>query len=49
MKKALTILFFLLVLAGCSSADLYRLNYPNDPEMQERMEQQYGNSFFWKD
>lgn len=52
MKKvfysALTILFLSLFFS-CTSADLYRINYSDDPEMQNRMEKNFGNSPIWND
>lgn len=50
MKKIIYIIcvFILLVFVSCTSADLYRVNYPDDPQMQERMERDYGNKPLWK-
>jgi len=49
MKKFfyLISILYLLALAGCTSADLYRLNYSDDPGMQDRMEKDYGDFPLW--
>lgn len=36
-----------LILTGCSSSDLYRFNYPDDPGMQDRMEKDFGDFPLW--
>jgi len=36
-------MLFLLILSSCTSADLYHMNYPDDPVMQKRMEKEYGD------
>lgn len=46
MKKAFYIIssiLMLLILNSCTSASLYYFNYPDDPQMQQRMEKEYGN------
>lgn len=50
-KSKFTVLFgcfLLLIITGCTTADLYRLNYPDDPVMQDRMEKEYGNEPLWQ-
>lgn len=51
MKKLFTLIgiLFLLALAGCTSADIYRLNYSDDPAMQDKMIRDYGDVPFWQD
>lgn len=46
MKKirlVFTSSLLLILLLSCTSADLYRLNYPDDPYIQGRMEKEYGD------
>lgn len=40
-------LILLLTMISCTSADLYRMNYPDDPDMQRRMEKEYGDKPIW--
>lgn len=42
-------IIFLLIIESCSSSDLYRLNYPDDPNMQKRMEKDFGDVPFWNE
>lgn len=41
--------FFILLIESCSSANLYQFNYPDDPDMQKRMEKDFGDVPFWND
>lgn len=49
-KKVIIVLvgsLLMLIISGCTTADLYRLNYPDDPDMQQRMERDYGDEPLW--
>lgn len=48
MKKPLilSLILILNLFISCVSSDMaYEYNYPGDSAMQERMENEYGNSF----
>lgn len=49
MKRFLIIFLLLCTLISCTSADLYRFNYSDDPGMQNRMEKDYGNFPLWNE
>lgn len=49
MKRVFIIFLLLYILVSCTSADLYRFNYSDDPGMQDRMEKDYGTFPLWNE
>lgn len=51
MKKIFltAVILTAIILSSCTTADLYRFNYPDDPVMQDRMEKEHGNEPLWND